>query len=112
MCFNITLSDAADVVGECGKHFADIGQIIQLMYKDYHKSPKTMKNLKAVTEAIKCDWISIPQPDMMDMLLVISVCGPVIDKYEAHRAVKMWLHGDQLRRHHELVLNDDDSDEG
>jgi len=49
---------------------------------------------------------------MMDMLLVISVCGPVIDKYEAHRAFKMWLQGDQMRRHHDLVLNDDDSDEG
>ena len=53
MCFNITLSDAADVVGECGKHFADIRQIIQLMYKDYHKSPQTMRNLKAVTEAME-----------------------------------------------------------
>ena len=46
--------NAADTAGDNahGKHFADIRLILQLMYKHYHESPKAMRDLKSVADAM------------------------------------------------------------
>ena len=50
----ILLPGAADAAQDRahGEHFADIRRILQLMYKHYHRSPKAMRDLKAVADAM------------------------------------------------------------
>ena len=55
-------------------------------------------------------FVAISKGRFVDVFMDISVCGPPIAEYEAHKAVQMWLRGGQRRRYYGLLVCDDDSD--
>ena len=60
---------------------------------------------------IKSDWRTSLQPEMIDRLMAISVSGPPVDRYEAGRAVQVWLHSGEMRRFQGLVVDNESDDE-
>jgi hypothetical protein len=61
---------------------------------------------------IKSDWRSRLTTEMMNHLLTVSIEGPVLEDYNAERAVQLWYSGGQRRRRprFEAAHDDDDDD--
>ena len=90
--------------------FPNLGLLFKL-YLCIPSSSAVCERGFSAMKRIKSDWRTSLQPEMMDRLMAISVSGPPVDRYEAGRAVQMWLHGGERRRRFQGLVVDNDSDD-